>query len=29
MAESPTTWPAGWYDAPERADTRGYWDGTK
>lgn len=23
------TWPAGWYDVPDRVNTRGYWDGER
>ena len=26
--ETQSTWPAGWYDVPDRPNTRGYWDGS-
>ena len=29
QASQPHTWPAGWYDVQDRANTRGYWDGEK
>ena len=29
MEEQPASWPPGWYDVPDRVDTRGYWDGTR
>ena len=26
---APPTFPAGWYDVPDRANTKGYWDGER
>jgi hypothetical protein len=28
-APTVSSWPAGWYDVPDRVNTRGYWDGER